>query len=139
MNLVVIRENEEDLYAGIEHRQTQEVTQVLKLISRPGSSASFATPSSTPAPTAARSHLHDQGQHHEARGRALRSLFHEIARSIPSIETRAPDHRHRRSAHGGSPERFDVVVTPNLYGDILSDIAAQVAGSVGPGRLRQHR
>ncbi|MEJ5224016.1 MAG: isocitrate/isopropylmalate family dehydrogenase, partial [Anaerolineales bacterium] len=36
MDLVIIRENEEDLYAGIEHQQTREVTQVLKLISRPG-------------------------------------------------------------------------------------------------------
>ena len=37
MDVVIVRENEEDLYAGIEHRQTQEVTQVLKLITRPGS------------------------------------------------------------------------------------------------------
>ena len=37
MNLVIIRENEEDLYAGIEYRQSQEVTQGLKLVSRPGS------------------------------------------------------------------------------------------------------
>jgi len=37
MNLVIVRENEEDLYAGIEHQQTNEVVQCLKLISRPGS------------------------------------------------------------------------------------------------------
>ncbi|MFM8380026.1 MAG: isocitrate/isopropylmalate family dehydrogenase, partial [Planctomycetia bacterium] len=36
MNLVIVRENEEDLYAGIEHRQTNEVVQCLKIISRPG-------------------------------------------------------------------------------------------------------
>lgn len=36
MNVVIIRENEEDLYAGIEHRQTDQVYQCLKLISRPG-------------------------------------------------------------------------------------------------------
>ena len=36
MNLVIIRENEEDLYAGIEHRQTPEVYQILKLVTRPG-------------------------------------------------------------------------------------------------------
>lgn len=36
MDIVIIRENEEDLYAGIEHQQTDEVTQCLKLISRPG-------------------------------------------------------------------------------------------------------
>src|SRR5271169_5170765 len=37
MDVVIVRENEEDLYAGIEHRQTDEVYQCLKLISRPGS------------------------------------------------------------------------------------------------------
>jgi isocitrate dehydrogenase len=37
INLVVVRENEEDLYAGIEHQQTEEVAQVLKLVTRPGS------------------------------------------------------------------------------------------------------
>ena len=37
MDIVIVRENEEDLYAGIEHRQTQQVYQCLKLISRPGS------------------------------------------------------------------------------------------------------
>ena len=36
MNVVIVRENEEDLYAGIEHQQTPEVVQCLKLISRPG-------------------------------------------------------------------------------------------------------
>lgn len=39
MDVVVVRENEEDLYAGIEHRQTSEVFQCLKLVSRPGSEA----------------------------------------------------------------------------------------------------
>ena len=37
MDVVIVRENEEDLYAGIEHRQTNQVVQCLKLISRPGS------------------------------------------------------------------------------------------------------
>jgi len=36
MNIVIVRENEEDTYAGIEHRQTDEVVQCLKLITRPG-------------------------------------------------------------------------------------------------------
>ncbi|MCX6623925.1 MAG: isocitrate/isopropylmalate family dehydrogenase, partial [Acidobacteria bacterium] len=36
MNVVIVRENEEDTYAGIEHRQSRDITQCLKLISRPG-------------------------------------------------------------------------------------------------------
>ena len=51
INLVIVRENEKDLYAGIEHRQTREVTQVLKLVTRPARSGSSGTRSSTPART----------------------------------------------------------------------------------------
>lgn len=47
MDLVIIRENEEDVYTGIEYQQTDEVVQCLKLISRPGTEKSCATPSST--------------------------------------------------------------------------------------------
>lgn len=54
MDLVIIRENEEDLYAGIEHRQTDEVFQCLKLITRPGARRSCATHSSTRARMGAR-------------------------------------------------------------------------------------
>lgn len=51
LDIVIIRENEEDLYTGIEHRQTNDTVQCLKLISRPGSEKSFVTLSNTPKPT----------------------------------------------------------------------------------------
>jgi isocitrate dehydrogenase len=78
MDVVIVRENEEDLYAGIEHQQTQDVVQCLKLI--------------------------------------------ESDSQIIDIGAA------RLAAH---PGRYDVIVTSNLYGDIISDIVAEVAGSVG--------
>ena len=132
MNLVIVRENEEDLYAGIEHRQTDEVAQVLKLVTRPGSERIVRY-----AFEYARAHgrkkvtcmtkdnimKHTDGLFHR--------VFDEVAAEYPDI---AADHQIidiGAARMAAQPEQFDVVVTLNLYGDILSDIAAQVAGSVG--------
>lgn len=132
MNLVIIRENEEDLYAGIEHRQTPEVTQVLKLITRPGSeniiryafayARAYGRKKVTCMTKDNIMKLTD-GLFHQ--------VFDEIKQEYPEIET---DHQiiDIGSARlATNPEVFDVIVTLNLYGDILSDITAQLAGSVG--------
>jgi len=132
IDLVVVRENEEDLYAGIEHQQTDEVTQVLKLITRPGSERIVRY-----AFEYARAHgrrrvtcmtKNNIMKHTDG---LFSRVFHEIAEQYPEI-----DHDHQIIDIGAArladrPESFDVIVTLNLYGDILSDIAAQVAGSVG--------
>jgi isocitrate dehydrogenase len=132
MDVVIIRENEEDTYAGIEHRQTQEVTQCLKLISRPGSEKV----------------IRYAFEYAERNGRKKISCFsknnimkitdglfercfQEIAEEYPNIETEHVIVDIGSALVADSPEMFDVIVTPNLYGDIVSDIAAQVAGSVG--------
>jgi isocitrate dehydrogenase len=63
----------------------------------------------------------------------LHKTFDEVAKEYPQIAT---DHLiiDIGSARiAASPERFDVIVTSNLYGDIISDIAAEVSGSVGLG------
>ena len=134
MDLVIIRENEEDLYAGIEHQQTNEVIQCLKLVSRPGSERiiryafEYALAYNRKKITCmTKDNIMKQtdGMFH--------SLFDEIAAEYPGIET-----EHRIIDIGaamiaGRPEAFDVIVTLNLYGDIISDIAAEVAGSVGLG------
>jgi isocitrate dehydrogenase len=132
MDVVIIRENEEGLYASIEHRQTPEVYQCLKLITRPGCERI----------------IRYAFQYAEAYGRRkvtamskdnimkmtdgiFHKVFQEVAEEYPEIES---DHQiiDIGSAHvAAHPETLDVVVTQNLYGDILSDIAAQVAGSVG--------
>src|SRR6056297_1500523 len=132
MNLTIIRENEEDLYAGIEHRQTQEVTQVLKLITRPG----------------CENIVRYAFEYAKAYGRRkvtcmtkdnimkltdglFHQVFDEIAAEYPDITS---DHQIidiGAARLAAQPEMFDVIVTLNLYGDILSDIASQIAGSVG--------
>ncbi len=132
MNLVVIRENEEDLYAGIEHRQTDEVTQVLKLITRPGTerivryafeyARAYGRRKVTCMTKDNIMKLTD-GLFHR--------VFDEIAALYPDIES---DHQIidiGAARIATQPEDFDVIVTTNLYGDILSDISSQVAGSVG--------
>lgn len=132
MNLVIIRENEEDLYAGIEHRQTAEVHQVLKLITRPGCekivryafeyARAYGRKKVTCMTKDNIMKLTD-GLFHQ--------VFDEVAAEYPELEA---DHLIidiGSAKLAASPEIFDVIVTLNLYGDILSDIASQIAGSVG--------
>ena len=132
MNLVIIRENEEDLYAGIEHQQTGEVTQVLKLITRPGTerivryafeyARAYGRRKVTCMTKDNIMKLTD-GLFHR--------VFEEVAGEYPDIESEHQIIDIGAARLAAQPEQFDVIVTLNLYGDILSDIAAQVAGSVG--------
>lgn len=134
MDVVIVRENEEDLYAGIEHRQTTDVVQCLKLISRPGCERIIRY-----AFEYARMHgrkkvscFSKDNIMKETDG-LFHRLFDEIARSYPEIET---DHwiiDIGCARLADTPELFDVIVTSNLYGDIISDVAAQISGSVGLG------
>ena len=132
MNLVIIRENEEDLYAGIEHRQTAEVCQILKLITRPGCEKIIRY---------AFEYARAYGRHKvtcmtkdnimKLSDGLFHQVFDEVAAEYPEIDS---DHfiiDIGAARLAASPEIFDVIVTLNLYGDILSDIAAQIAGSVG--------
>lgn len=132
MNLVIVRENEEDLYAGIEHRQTNEVCQILKLVTRPGCEkiiryafeyARAYGRKKVSCMTKDNIMKLSDGLFHQ--------VFDEVAREYPDIKS---DHfiiDIGAARLAASPEIFDVIVTLNLYGDILSDIAAQIAGSVG--------
>lgn len=132
MDLVIIRENEEDLYAGIEHQQTHQVMQCLKIMSVPGSEKI----------------IRYAFEYAKSNGRKRVScfvkdnimkltdgMFHEL---FDKIGTEYPDIQKDHyiidigtARLADTPERFDVIVTPNLYGDIISDVAAQITGSVG--------
>jgi len=132
IDLVIIRENEEDLYAGIEHQQTADVTQVLKLVTRSGSERIVRY-----AFEYARAHgrrrvtCMTKDNIMKITDGLFHRVFDEVAAEYPDIQA---DHQiidigaARLAAH---PETFDVIVTLNLYGDIVSDIAAQMTGSVG--------
>jgi isocitrate dehydrogenase len=132
MDLVIIRENEEDLYAGIEHQQTDEVVQCIKLISRPGCEKivryafEYARQNKRKKLTCfTKDNIMKQtdGLFHQ--------VFEEIAKEYPDIENEHWIIDIGAAKLADTPEVFDVVVMPNLYGDILSDVAAQITGSVG--------
>jgi isocitrate dehydrogenase len=132
MDVVIIRENEEDLYAGIEHQQTDEVVQCLKLISRPGCEKIVR-------------YAFEYARHYQRKKvtcftkdnimKQTDGLFHEvfnqIAAEYPEIENEHWIIDIGAAKMADTPEAFDVIVMPNLYGDVLSDVAAQIAGSVG--------
>ncbi|MFT6138070.1 MAG: isocitrate dehydrogenase [Patiriisocius sp.] len=132
MDVVIIRENEEDLYAGIEHQQTQDVVQCLKLITRPGCekivryafeyAKAYGRKKVTCMVKDNIMKLTD-GLFHQ--------VFDEIAVEYPTIESNTEIIDIASARLAAHPERYDVVVTSNLYGDIISDIAAEIAGSVG--------
>jgi len=132
MDLVVIRENEEDLYAGIEHRQTDDVVQCLKLVSRQGCERVIRYAFEY-ARTRSRRRLTCMTKDNimKLTDGLFHRVFDEIADEYPEIESEhlIVDIGMARAA--ANPERFDVIVTPNLYGDILSDVVAEVSGSVG--------
>jgi isocitrate dehydrogenase len=115
MDVVIVRENEEDLYAGIEHRQTNQVVQCLKLISRPGSEKiiryafEYARRNNRKKVT-----CFTKDNIMKLTDGLFHKIFDEIAAEYTELEN----------------EHW-IVVMPNLYGDVLSDVAAQIAGSVG--------
>lgn len=132
MNLVIIRENEEDLYAGIEYRQTQDAFQSVKIITRSGTERimryafEYAVQNNRKKVTCM-----SKDNIMKLTDGAFHDMFNMVAKEYPQIEA---DHYivDIGSARIASkPHVFDVIVTENLYGDIISDIAAEVSGSVG--------
>jgi len=132
MDVVIVRENEEDLYAGIEYQLSRDVTSCIKLITRPGSERIV------------RYAFEYAGRHNRKKVTCFMKdnimkmtdgLFHkvfdEIATEYPDIQKEAWIVDIGAAKLADTPETFDVLVMPNLYGDILSDVAAQIAGSVG--------
>ena len=132
MDVVIVRENEEDLYAGIEYQLTPEVTSCIKLISRPGSEKIIRY-----AFEYARLHNRKKvtcfmkDNIMKMTDGLFHKVFDEIAAQYPEIQKEAWIVDIGAAKMADTPEAFDVIVMPNLYGDILSDVAAQIAGSVG--------
>lgn len=134
MDLVIIRENEEDLYGGIEYRQSQDVMASLKIISRPGTERivryafEYAKANGRKKVTCM-----SKDNIMKISDGLFHRVFDEIAAEYPDIEN---DHMIidiGTAKVANRPDLFDVIVTPNLYGDIISDVAAEVTGSVGLG------
>lgn len=134
MDVVIVRENEEDTYGGIEHQQTDEVAQCLKLITRPGSERicryafEYAVVNNRKKVS-----CFTKDNIMKLTDGLFHKVFEEIAAEYPSIESEHWIIDIGAAKLSTAPEEFDVIVTPNLYGDILSDIAIQLTGSVGMG------
>ncbi|MEK6334344.1 MAG: NADP-dependent isocitrate dehydrogenase [Acidobacteriota bacterium] len=132
MDVVIVRENEEDLYAGIEYRQTDQVMQCLKIISRPGSEKivryafEFARRHNRKKVT-----CFTKDNIMKLTDGLFHKVFNEIAGEYPDIQNEHWIVDIGAAKMADTPNAFDVIVMPNLYGDILSDVAAQIAGSVG--------
>src|SRR5436309_6573722 len=130
MDVVIIRENEEDLYTGIEYRQTHDMVESLKLISRPGSEKIVR-------------YAFEYAQSHNRKkvtcfmkdnimkltDGLFHKVFNEIASDYPDLENEAWIVDIGSAKVADTQEAFDEIVLPNLNGEILSDLAAQLAYS----------
>jgi len=134
MDMVIVRENEEDLYAGIEHQQTADVVQALKLISRPGSEriVRYAFEYARAYGRKKVTCMTKDNIMKQADG-LFHRVYDEVGKEYPDIEQEHKIIDIGSALVAARPDRLDVIVTLNLYGDIISDIAAEVAGSVGLG------
>ena len=132
MDVVIVRENEEDLYAGIEHQQTDEVFQCLKLISKPGTEKiiryafEYAKAYNRKKVT-----CFSKDNIMKMTDGIFHKIFNEVGAEYPDIQKEHMIVDIGAARLADTPELFDVIVMPNLYGDILSDVAAQITGSVG--------
>lgn len=132
MNLVIVRENEEDLYAGIEYRQTHDAYQSVKIITRSGTERimkyafEYAKQNGRKKVTCM-----SKDNIMKLTDGAFHKIYDETAAQYPDIEKEHYIIDIGSARIASKPHIFDVIVTENLYGDIISDIAAEISGSVG--------
>lgn len=132
VDILIFRENVEDTYAGIEHWQTQNVAQCLKLITRQGSEALIRY-AFDQAQTLGRKRVtcvHKANIHKITDGLFL-DVFREVARDFPELTSDDIIVDNCCMQLVTRPEQFDVLVLPNLYGDIVSDLCAGLVGGLG--------
>lgn len=132
IDIVVVRENVEDLYAGIEHMQTASVAQCLKLISRKGCEKivrlafEFAA-----AEGRKRIHCATKSNIMKLTEGLLKRTFERIAPEYPGIEAQHIIIDNCAHQLVKKPEQFDVIVTTNMNGDIISDLTSALVGGLG--------
>lgn len=132
IDLVVVRENVEDLYAGIEHMQTAGVAQCLKLISRKGCEKivrlafEFARSEGRK-----RVHCATKSNIMKFTEGMLKRVFEQVAKEYPDIESQHIIIDNCAHQLVKKPEQFDVIVTTNMNGDIISDLTSALIGGLG--------
>ncbi len=132
VDMIIVRENVEDLYAGIEHMQTPDVGQCLKVISRKGSEkiiryafelARREGRQKVTCATKANIMKLTEG--------LFKGVFEEVAREYPEIASEHLIIDNVAHQMAKAPAQFDIVVTTNLNGDIISDLASGLVGGLG--------
>jgi isocitrate dehydrogenase len=132
IDLVVVRENVEDLYAGIEHMQTPSVAQCLKIMTRKGCEKivrlafEFARSQSRTQVTCA-----TKANIMKLTEGLLKRTFEEVAGEYPEIEPRHIIIDNLAHQLVIAPEQFDVLVMSNMNGDIISDLTSGLVGGLG--------
>jgi len=132
IDLVVVRENTEDLYAGIEHVVTPDAAESIKIITRAGTEriVRFALDYARKHGRRKVTAVHKANIMKCTDGLFLR-VAREVAEGYPDIEfeDRIVDNMCMQLVQ--KPELYDVLVLPNLYGDIVSDLCAGLVGGLG--------
>ena len=132
VDLVIVRENTEDLYKGIEYMLTDDIANGVKLITRPACEKicrfafDYARKNGRKKVTA----VHKANIMKLTDGLFLRT-FREVAEDYPDIEANDCIIDALCMKLVQRPEQFDVLVAPNLYGDIISDLCAGLVGGLG--------
>jgi isocitrate dehydrogenase len=132
IDLVVVRENVEDLYAGIEHMQTPGVAQCLKVISRKGCEKIVRLAFEL-ARSEGRERVHCATKSNimKLTEGTLKRTFEAIAPEYPDIEANHIIVDNCAHQLVKKPSQFDVIVTTNMNGDILSDLTSGLVGGLG--------
>lgn len=132
VDILVVRENIEDTYAGIEHFQTANVAQCLKLITRQGSEATirYAFEEARKLGRKRVTCVHKANIHKITDGLWL-DVFREVALEFSDLQSDDIIVDNCCMQLVSRPEQFDVLVLPNLYGDIVSDLCAGIVGGLG--------
>ncbi|MFZ5446051.1 MAG: NADP-dependent isocitrate dehydrogenase [Myxococcota bacterium] len=132
VDLVVVRENVEDLYAGIEHQQTPNVAQCLKLISRQGCEKVARLAFEVARAEGRRSvHCATKANIMKLTEGLMKRVFEEVAREYPDIAAHHVLVDNCAHQLVRAPEQFEVIVTTNMNGDILSDLTSGLVGGLG--------
>lgn len=132
IDIMIVRENVEDLYAGIEHMQTPGVAQTLKLITRKGCEK-ICTFAFEVALAEGRKTVHcaTKANIMKFSEGMMKRAFEDVAKKYPSIEAKHIIVDNCAHQMVRTPEAFDVIVTTNMNGDILSDLGSGLVGGLG--------
>lgn len=132
VDLVTFRENTEDLYVGVEYKINDDTVHAIKIITRKASERiikaafEYAVSHNRKKVTC----VHKANILKMSDGLFL-DIFHEIAKDYPQIESDDKIVDNTCMQLVMRPEIFDVIVTPNLYGDIISDLTSGLIGGLG--------